>query len=153
MGRRVIGVMLITALLLGAAPGVLNAETAHNARIDFIVSSIVPSAVDASKILVVVKNIGTVRFRRNIEVELWFDDESLGRQRVEEDLRLGVSVYAEFLRPDRLPDGMHTLTAEIDPDNEVREQSETNNRKAITVWIDGSKGPMAKSARRNRKGR
>ena len=129
-----IRVMLLAALVLGVAP----ALRAQILGVDLAVSSITPPTVESPVILVEVTNLGYLPSDDDVEVELWFDSHSLGRYLVEELLQPGTSVIVEFPEPDRLPGGKHTLIAEVDPGNTVRELSETNNRHDLIIWIDGT---------------
>ncbi|MDP3722147.1 MAG: hypothetical protein Q8R91_01450, partial [Candidatus Omnitrophota bacterium] len=67
--------------------------------VDVAVSEIIPSATEPPKVLVIIRNLGSQPLKRTVEVELWLDDQLLGRQGLEETLKPREPVYVEFARP------------------------------------------------------
>lgn len=125
----------------GKARDVQSPPTQANQReseVDLAVSSIVPSATEPPKVIVIVRNIGSQPFRGPVTVELWWDEQSLGRQQLEEPLPPATPVSVVFLRPTELAPGLHNFTATIDPEQQIPERSKENNTLGITVWADGS---------------
>ena len=138
---------VLTGLLaLGSAVG-----GAESAGVDLVVSGIVPSATEPSKILVIVRNIGERPSGRDVGVELKLDDQPIGQQRIGQTLEPRMPLHVEFARPAEFSPGLHSLTAVIDPADEIQELSERNNTAEITIWVRGA-GEEEETDKQSREG-
>lgn len=101
------------AFLLLAAAGTQGASTVHAEPqgADAGILTIIPSATEPPKVLVLVENQGS-RPAGNVKVELWLDEERLGRQSLGGGLGPGERAYAQFMRPMQMTQGLHTFKAE-----------------------------------------
>ena len=133
----------LTWLLTSALAATLELGTAASAAnvtgADLVVSGIAPSATEPPKVLVVIRNLGNRPVKSAFGVELWLDDQLLGRQRVQE-LKPGGPLHLVFMRPKEMARGLHNFTAKIDPQHEIKELSTGNNDQSITVWVEGKSG-------------
>lgn len=130
---RLVGIVAVVLAIMGQP-----ASYAEPSGVDLVISGIVPSATEAPKVLVVVRNRGSLPLARSFEVELWLDEQLLAKQQVKQDLYPNKPLYVEFLRPTEMPHGLHNFTATVDPDDEIKELTEENNGHGITVWVKGT---------------
>ena len=126
-----LGLLLIALLALW--PSRAQAEPGAP---DLTVVTIIPSATEPPKVLVVVRNVGTETLHHSFEVALWLDGALLGRQRIATNLYPNAKETLDviFARPLILPKGFHTFKAVVDVGDHVKELDETNNSRELTVW-------------------
>ena len=120
--------------------------------VDLVGAGIVPSAVAPPKVFVFVQNKGDRVARGSFDVELWLDDQLLGRQQVNQSVTpfAKESVKLLFMRPMTMANGLHNFTLKIDSGNAVRETNETNNVEISSIWFDDSGTQALLTAQRRR---
>lgn len=118
-------------------------------QVDLAVAEIIPSATQAPKVLVRVENRGDAALAKPVQVELWLDERSLGKQSLRERLASGEQAYVEFMRPMELHPGLHTFTAKVDVDKALKKEfSLENNEQILSVWSHEETKTTSKAVKR-----
>ncbi len=152
--------LLVAAALVSSLPCNAAQDASHDGRstsaqstgVDLVPVGIVPSATEPPKVFVFVQNRGERVVRGSFDVELWLDDQLLGRQRVDESVpaRGQHSVKLLFMRPGTMATGLHNFMLKVDSGDTVRETNERNNVEISSVWFDdsGTQAPRPAQGRR-----